>query len=144
MTTLQATLLISLTVYLHGCDHEALKLSLCLRIPKQLRTNCVLFNSKEALFWDLMMAGSGLFSLISQLFLHYFIKSFLPNYFSVISYLFHMCFPLSNYFSVISHLFLMYFSLPNNFLLISHCYFSFLYYISQPFLIIYLLRLLSC
>ena len=90
---------------------------------------CVILNQLfSRSYGDQFWAFLTYFPNISQLFLHCFPKNF----------------PFPNYFSVISHLFLMHFLLPNNFLPFSHCYFSFLSYTSQTFLIIFLLRFLSC
>ena len=66
---------------------------------------------------------SGIFSVISQLFLNYF--SF-PSYFSLISLKFPSYFSVTFHFLLISHLFLIYFSLLTCFSLISQLFLDFL------------------
>ena len=61
------------------------------------------------------MAGSGLFLLISQVFLTYFfIISLKISHFPTISQLFHIYFTVISHFSIISHLFPNYFSFPDD------------------------------
>ena len=73
------------------------------------------------------VAGSGLFSLISQVFLTYFfIISLKISHFPTISQLFPVYFTVISHFSIISHLFLQYFSIISYFptmLLISQLHF---------------------